>query len=637
VNTRAAFFIFILALGVPASALADYADELIEKSDALKLDSTPKWIKLVHYHRDLLGGYTGEADGMKFYTSPIGRSNPKAELQSTIRAFFAPDQPDTRESTHPQCQFPARFAWLKEKLGFDSKRLPEKSCPRFEEFHKRLRGKAVTFIFSSYYLNNPSSTFGHTFIRINKTENDSSQKSKQKYDLLNFGIGYAADANVTNPLLYAIYGLAGLFPGTFTSLPYFYKVREYNDAESRDLWEYDLGLTPEETDFLVRHLWELGWTHFNYFYLTKNCSYHILATLDAARPELNLVHNLAYYVIPSDTVKVVYNTPGLVTAIHYRPSIRTVLATRLKSFSPEEKNLLKRIVNEKNVDILPQEAPTAQKVKILDAAIDHVDYKYNKALVFEEPGPSKWKRKLLMVRASLGVPSKEVIVPLPEEQAPQKAHPSSRTGLNLGKSSAGENFYSGNIRFALHDLADPPVGYPRSQIEFLNQVVRYNESDKSLWLEDWAIFRVTSLSELDTFQHAPSWRVRLGATTVRDEGCAHCLAGILEGGPGLTLRLGAFSFYSFADIELSGTPNFSQHPFRLGGGPALGFMLELSDRLAMHAEGGRRFFLAPHNGYDSYLTRSELRWSFAPALAFNLEYRAFQGVSESLAGLFLYF
>lgn len=40
-------------------------------------------------------------------------------------------------------------------------------------------------------------------------------------------------------------------------MPYYRKVKEYGDFESRDLWEYELNLTPEETRFLVSHIWEM--------------------------------------------------------------------------------------------------------------------------------------------------------------------------------------------------------------------------------------------------------------------------------------------------------------------------------------------------------------------------------------------
>jgi hypothetical protein len=37
--------------------------------------------------------------------------------------------------------------------------------------------------------------------------------------------------------------------GEYSLMPYYRKVKEYGDFESRDLWEYELNLSPEETRF----------------------------------------------------------------------------------------------------------------------------------------------------------------------------------------------------------------------------------------------------------------------------------------------------------------------------------------------------------------------------------------------------
>ena len=85
-----------------------------------------------------------------------------------------------------------------------------------------------------------------------------------------------------NGLTFAIQGLIGGYPGTFSVLPYYIKVREYSNLENRDLWEYELNLSPEEIEIFVDHLWELGSTYFAYYYLSENCSYHVLGLLEAS-------------------------------------------------------------------------------------------------------------------------------------------------------------------------------------------------------------------------------------------------------------------------------------------------------------------------------------------------------------------
>jgi len=96
----------------------------------------------------------------------------------------------------------------------------------------------------------------------------------------------------------------------------------YAGHEARDLWEYELALTPRELDLLVYHLWELSHVRVHYLYLTENCSYHVLAVIEAASPQRDLLSRLKLVVVPSDTVKAVMAQPGLVRSVVHRPSSR---------------------------------------------------------------------------------------------------------------------------------------------------------------------------------------------------------------------------------------------------------------------------------------------------------------------------
>ena len=59
---------------------------------------------------------------------------------------------------------------------------------------------------------------------------------------LNYTVNFSADVTNSNDFLFAFYGLAGRYRGRFATVPYYIKIREYTDMESRDLWEYDLSL-----------------------------------------------------------------------------------------------------------------------------------------------------------------------------------------------------------------------------------------------------------------------------------------------------------------------------------------------------------------------------------------------------------
>lgn len=88
----------------PADA-AGYADHLVREAERLNLDRDSYWHVLVHY-RNTLFGVKSLVDDPKFFLAPDGRTNPRAELHATIRAFF---DPPCERPKHPVCRFVARY------------------------------------------------------------------------------------------------------------------------------------------------------------------------------------------------------------------------------------------------------------------------------------------------------------------------------------------------------------------------------------------------------------------------------------------------------------------------------------------------------------------------------------------------
>ena len=123
--------------------------------------------------------------------------------------------------------------------------------------------------FSSGVLNNPASMFGHTFLRIDQ------KGQTEQTRILAYTIDYAARVPPDVGLEYGFKGIFGGYEGYFSTPPYYIKVQAYRDMENRDMWEYQLNLTPTQIDRLLMHAWELGNAYFDYFFFKENCSYHI--------------------------------------------------------------------------------------------------------------------------------------------------------------------------------------------------------------------------------------------------------------------------------------------------------------------------------------------------------------------------
>ncbi len=613
----------------------NYSEQLIAEAKAKKLASSEGWLKLGHYQKRLFGGYKSEADGSGFFLAENGKKDPEAELESAIRALFQPLPTPDKKEEHPLCRFPARYRWLKKELSIDERRVPAVKCAGLADWRARVDADSATIVFSSYYLNNPSSAFGHSFLRLNKPK---SRFNGERHELLDHGINYAANTTTENPVLYAIYGMVGAFRGTFTAVPYYYKVREYNDYEARDLWGYDLNLTRDDVAMLVDHLWELGQTHFDYFYFTENCSYHILTAVEAVRPDLKITDRLPFYIIPSDTIKAVNETPGLVASIHYRPSIRAQFRHRLEKLSGKNEAHLVRLVEKRELSTELEALPAAERAEVLDAAIDHVEMAHPEILARPESDAGKWKQRLLLARAGTQIQGDEPVITPPE--APHSGHGSRRLGLEYGDLKDSGKFVGAQMRFALHDQLDPGTGYPEgSQLEFFNLKARYEIEDKKVSLEDFAFFRISSLNPLTDFDKKISWRMHLGASRARDRNCDRCLMGVFEAAPGLAKKfdLGVSVLpYAYLDLETSYSPSFSGSNFRVGVGPEAGILFGVSRSVAATVRGGyRHYAFAVEPKY--YFLGASFRAGIGRKLAFGGEALSAMGRPEAAVNAFYYF
>jgi hypothetical protein len=576
---------------------ASYLDDLVARARSQDLAHDRAWLRLGRWRPRLLGGHESEVDAPEFFLAPGGKRDPAAELEATLRGLFseapsspAPQPDETAQAAraaaiadHPQCRFPARFAFLASRLALDPEELPRRDCPRLADFVQRVGARSAALVFSSYYLNDPASAFGHTFLRLGRAPPGAAADA---LELVDVGVDYAATVTALNPLLYALYGLTGRFHGEFTARPYFYKVREYADFESRDLWEYELDLSPAELGMLVLHLWELGQAWLDYWYLDENCSYHVLGALEAAAPRLDLLSRLGWIVLPAEAVRAVAASPGLVRAVRFRPSSRTQLEARAARLSREERALVVDVADGRAAPALEAQPPL-DRARVLDTALDLYDVRHAREVVRGEPAAVEARQRLLERRAALGVASPPLEVSPPARGGPDRGHASGRLAVGGGASSADGPLVVLQARTALHDLLDPPAGFaPGMQLEFLKGRLSYATRERSLRLDDATLVEATVLNGLGGFEPRPTWRFAAGAGRVTDAGCAGCVAGKLTvgGGPAWLAPGGGSAVALTADAELLMAPALSGaggSGFRPGVGPSALARLLAGERAAL--------------------------------------------------------
>jgi hypothetical protein len=553
-----------------------YLSELLDRSRELRLSERREWNRLVHYTPNLITpGVHGLADARRFYLAPDGKTNPQSELEATLTAFFS-DVQETDKQQNPQCTFIARYHWMDAQLGFDPARLKKQECKRFDEWRETLNPQGMTLIFPAASLNNPSSMYGHTLLRIDAKDQD------EKTRLLAYAINYAANTDETNGVAFAINGLFGGYPGTFSMMPYYLKVREYSDMENRDVWEYELNLSPAEIDRVLMHVWELGPIYFDYYFFDENCSYYLLELLDAARPDLNLTAPFRWWAIPSDTVREIVRQQGLVKRAVYRPSNATMIRHRLELMSAGERELVGPLARGSMPPADPTLAalPAPSQARVLEVSHDYLDYLRASGKAPTGAGPDL-ARNLLLERSRISASADDPPVAVPAVR-PDQGHGTSRLTFGGGRRD-GANFVELRARPVYHDLMDPEEGYVRgAQIEFFDFAVRDYSNGIGARVEEFMPLRIVSISPRNEFFQALSWKLDTGWSRRRLANGSEPLVFGVHGGPGLawsvpdTLRSSTM-VYAFLEGTAQADTRLENN-YALGVGPAVGALIDLTGR-----------------------------------------------------------
>ncbi len=579
-----ALFLLLLALCHPAKARADaaavkeYAERLVGAAEGKKLWDERYWHLLLHYKRGLLGGFTSEVMEPAFFNSPDGRTDPESELKETIRSLFKPIDALKAGEEHPLCNFPARRLWLSEKLEIDQTLLPRPVCARKDHWMASLDVNRVTLVYASYYMASPASMFGHTLLRLDKKGENSNQV------LLNYGVNYAANMNTDNPILMAYKGMFGLFPGVYSTFPYYMKVQEYSNIEARDMWEYQLALDPQQIHVLLLHLWEVGEARFQYFYFRENCAFEMLALIEVANPALHLTEQFPVATVPTKTVKAVCAEEGLVTARVYRPSLIHQLDQRRHAFSVGQAAAFKDIL--KANELAPSAAygrlGDGEKAAVLDAYLDYRQYQVMRSRKSEDEGLLRQNRAILMERARL--PQRTADDSVPVERGPEQGHDSNKLSLGGGANNAGP-FEFISYRPTYHDLMSYAPGYAdNSQIIYFETSVRhYNQTGKTI-LEGVKLVDLVSLSPYDPLYGNTSWQVSFGFRSLRDIGCEECQAFYVNFGDGYAVKTPVSdSAILYAMLTGRGeVANRFAERYRIGVGLEAGGLIEETDSLKTH-------------------------------------------------------
>ncbi|ROV60691.1 DUF4105 domain-containing protein [Vibrio ponticus] len=533
--------------------------------DALAQD--PYWLKLGHYIPKTISGYKGTVDSEEFYLSPQGAKSPRSELKATIDALYNPDQSIAKQK---RCEYPARYTWLEAKQGNRA----QLDCPELETWREVLDPEGMTLVFPTAFMNNPSSMFGHTLLRI-----DAKDQTRHK-ELVAFAINFAAEPETQdNAALYAIKGLVGSYPGRFTVMPYYRKVREYNDIESRDIWEYKLKLNEQEVERILLHLWEMQRAEFDYYFLDENCSYQLLALLELARDDLQLINNFPLHAIPSDTVEAL-NNANLLERPAYRESFGTRLLHQANEIDPE---LFDAAVRAKQGEFpSADQYSEEQRAAILEFSYEWLNFElYDLGL--ERDPTAKRLTELLYQRSRIKVDSPFSEVPTPAI-SPEKGHASARAGLGYQYSDYYGAMMTFEGRIAYHDLLDSQQGFiPGAKISFLDTQLSVDEQGTSR-LDRFYFIDAMALAPSNRVFDSLAWNARIGYDRMPNDGKLES-RWFGQGGYGKAWGdAESLHFYGLLSAEVSGG-ELTDYDATLGGGLEAGMIYQLAENHRVGLQG----------------------------------------------------
>lgn len=569
---RPVFFFCILlffahSFNVSANdAAINHRDALIARAIDLRLDEDPYWRLLGHYLPRWVSGYKSMIDDPAFFCAPNGKYDPRAELVATITAFFEPTPADP-EVRHPVCRFPARFAWLHEKLGFDHALLPVPTCEIYEQVYNYLKPTRLTLVFPAAYMNSPASMFGHTLLVF-----DADDKNR----LLAKGVGYAAAVTTGFGPLFAFEGIFGLNPGQYAIEDYYDKVETYNHIHRRDIWEYELDLSGEEVDRVFRHTWELQNIWSWYYFFDENCAYKLYQLIDVARPGLNLSDDSSWFVIPIDTVKRIAGK-GLIREKSFRPSKATRLLAMSEQLPPSTKMISLEIARGRlsPSSLATNEThPIAERRLALDLSADYAQYLYTD-LALTQDEYSRRYIDILRERSKLG-PREEHEFVIQPPAPPEEGHAAGMLAPGGGVEN-DDAFISLRGRVAYHGLLDNDTGFTRgAQIMFLNSEGRWNLETEEFELRFADIVHVESIAPRTDLFSPVSWRARLGFTQMdREERQDQMIFSVQTGG-GAAWTLGKKSLYwAMLEAEVHVSDRY-EHYGALGPGASMNWMFNIT-------------------------------------------------------------
>jgi len=520
-----------LAFALPSFSVPVLANTL----SLLTLSQSSQWQKLLHLKPSNNNqSYIISSD----YSLNKSRINsPIDELQATITAF---NQPVTNIATvdkHAQCRFPARLLLIKKHLSPEEiGALPKINCLRYQHWRQEIDVSSISVVFASGYMSNPASMYGHLFLKLNKAKT-----STNSSNLLNASLNYGAIVpNAENPITYMIKGIFGGYDAGYSDQQFYKHQHNYGNVELRDLWDYQLALTPEDINLLVAHIWELLGNKFDYFFIDENCAFHIAKLLELVLSE-PLINDDSLWVLPSSVAKGlshnIYQQRSLVSSVSFIPSSETILHNNVQQLPREHHAIAQTLVNDNfnfnHSDY--QQLSNSKKISIVESLFQYVNVIQQKQA--DNTTLAQAKKKLMKERFSLPI-GKAPTTARQHKSAPHHSMNPSKYSLGLAAINHQQQYLTAGFRLNyFDDLSFNNTKQPFANLEMIDIELVANDSTIRIAKIDLIDIDSLYLPAIPwSNDSASAWSVRVGYEQ-RYNNCFDCGIFFAEGDIGKSLLL----------------------------------------------------------------------------------------------------
>lgn len=585
----------------------------------MHLADDPFWRDLLHFK----GGRSLILD-KDFFLSDGGQTDPQAELEATIEAYFTPEHTIERESWDKNivCIFPARYAWLNEKLGLPGYRCDEGLCPALSQWARLDQIEAISLFYVSGYLGNPASSFGHVLLNLKVKDSD------ELLGLFDTSITYGATVPINeNLVMYVLNGLFGGYTATYSDKFFYFHDQVYTNREFRDMWEYTLELTDFGKKMIVYHLAELLTKRFKYYFLSANCAQGMVILLDTFIKED--VYNFDYPIyVPEELFHRLQQIDAkrrenkeveLIKNIRYIPSARRYLFYEIKRLSSEERRAYLNITNSHNEDFSPllKELDIASRINVLNALLA---YQYYKLMASDEEKPNQrlkeYKDKILLERLRLPI-KKEIPLNIPEIPPPTNVSPPSTFNIGFVNEEGSDPFSTVGVTvFRKESVGMNALGYNELVALDLNVGIAFN-SDK-IFVDTFNFLKITDFKTFyikEEKENPLSWRARAGIDRYNiDDNALYDY--VLDGGIGLVKETDNIGI-------LFGFMNASWHSldWQYRAGPLVGFVVG-RNHLKFQTDYGLEFGLENYGYIETMQTKLQYQVNKQHAVQVSFEKNA---------------